>query len=268
MSYKVKVYLPTQNRFAYINELKNKDILAITKYIKADDELGLSIFLNQLLEPTGATNNVDKFFVILQLRALNFGNNITLKGRHVEGRDVLYKKDIFEFLGDYINFCESLKSNFIFKKQNLEIEFTYPANLFFKNFLHLLNESIVDIKVDGLSIFQDKTQTEKFNILYKLKPNILKEIKKFLENINNTSNLFFIKNYDKQASFPDIKISFFNNTIFSIIKSIFKIEITYFYNKFYICLTKLGISYSDYMNLTFIEADILLSIFKSANKSK
>jgi hypothetical protein len=268
MNYKVKVYLPYQKRITYIDELKNKDILTITKYIKANDEFGLSNYLNELLKPVDALTSIDKFFVVLQLRALNLGNTITLKGRHVEGRDVFYKKDIFGFLGEYIKHCETIPEHYTFVKQDLEIIFKHPSNLYYKNFIQLLNDIVVDIKLNNESILVNTTKKEKFNIIFKLKPNILQEIKKFLEGINLSSDLFFIKNESKDVSFPNISISFFNNTLFSIIKSIFKMEISYFYNKFYICLTKLGITYSDYMNLTFIETDILLSIFKSANKSK
>lgn len=268
MSYKVKVYLPTQKKSGYVDELKNSDILTITKYIKANDDYGLSTYLKHIVQKAGAKNIIDMFFVILQLRALNFNNNITLKGKHAEGTEATYKQNIFEFLGEFINYVENIPLEYTFEKDNLKIILTYPKKFYFKNFFSLLINTVQDIKVDDKTIFENLTPKEKFKLIYQLKDEILRDIKTFFDKINCKSELFFIKNDNKDLSFPNIRVSFFNNTVFSIIKSIFKIEISYFYNKLYVCLTKLGITFADFMNLTYIESDILLTIYKSANKLK
>lgn len=267
MEYKIKVYIPSQDRFGYIPELKNKDALAISKYIKANDDYGLTKILNEHLNSVGAKNILDKFFILLQLRALNISNTVTLKAKHITGEDATYTVNIFKFLGMFLEYNKTIQEEYVYEKDNVKIVFSLPANIYFANFYSLLVDSIKNIFVDGEDIIKNKNSKEKLRTILRFKKEFIEEIKTFLSNINKASQLFFVKSTD-EILVPAIKISYFNNTVFSLIKSLFKTEIGYFYNKFYICLTKLGLSYEDYQELSFIETDILLNIYKSANKLK
>ena len=268
MDYKVKVYIPTKKIYGYIDELKNKDILTISKYIKANDDYGLNTFLNSLLSPLKLTNTIDKFCVLLQLRGLNLSGKATLTGKHSNNNKVDYTIDIFSFIGEYLEAIDSfdISSEYIF--ENIKIFFKTPSSLYFKNTYALISDIITDIEIQGTSEYAKKSSKEKIEYLLTLDKNIINGFARHLDKINKSTNLFFVKNDDPEVYLPNIKISFYNNTIFNIIKSLFKVELSYFYQKFYICLTKLGLSYGDYMSLSYVESDILISIFKSANKIK
>lgn len=267
MDYKIRIFIPSLKKFNYITEIKNRETLAISKYIKANDDYGLSVYFENLLKDSQATNIVDKFFVLCQLRALNLSNKITFNGKHISGSDATFKVNLFAFLQNYLNFSENLQKDYEYISGDLKIYFTLPKNIFFKNFFALLADIITKIEYEGDDLLKNKSIAEKFEIITKLNDEILKGLKEHLNSINNQSDLFLLKPADDIAV-PTIKISFFNNTVFSVLKSIFKTEITYFYNKFFICLTKMGLSLEDFLQLSFVETDILLNIYKSANKLK
>jgi hypothetical protein len=268
MQYKVKTYKPSTKEVKYVKELKNKNILDIIKFIQSNDDFGLDSYFNELLDNKNSLNIIDKFFILLQLRALNFNNRVIITGVHKSGREAISKIDIFKFLGEYISYTEKIEKNYQLNLDELQISFEIPKNLYFKNIFALMFDCIIDITVSGESIYKNKKDKEKLEILLSLNKEILEKFKIKLDEINASSTLFFHKNENNEANLPNIKISFFNNTLFNILKSIFKLEISYFYQRLYVFLNKLNFSYESYMELTFVETDILLSIYKSANKIK
>ena len=268
MGYKVKTYVPTLSATEYTREITNFDILNIIKYIKANDDYGLSKYFEQNTIDFQAPSLIDKFFVLIQLRALNFNNRVVFKGNHFSGSDAVSNVDLFKFLGDILSSYAKIQHNYQFAHEGLTITFRLPTKLYFKNIYSLLLDTIVDMSYSGTSIYMNKKDKEKLEILLRLKKDVLDKIKDYLQCVNEDLELYFIKNQDNETNIPTIKISFFNNTLFNILKSIFKLEITYFYQRLYTCLTKLGLDYNSFMNLTHVETDILLSIYKSVNKLK
>lgn len=268
MEYRVKVYIPSKKSYGYINELKNSDIVAIAKFIQANDEYGLSTYFEQIIKGLKLENIVDKFCVLLQLRGLNLNGNAILKGRHISGSEAEYKVNVFEFVSSLVEYYDNIKKSYEIEYNGIKIFFTLPKKLYFKNFYSLLFDIVERVEVSGEEKYSKLSQRDKLKFLIELGKDVATKIFEELTAINNSSDLYFIKIEDKEILLPSIKISFFNNTIFNTLKSLFKIELTYLYNKFYVCLTKIGLSYKDYMNISFIEADILLSIYKAANKLK
>jgi hypothetical protein len=268
MQYKVKTYKPSTKEIKYVHEIKNKNLLDIIKYIQANDDHGLNLYFNEFLGNDNTLNIIDKFFIILQLRALNFNNRVVIAGLHKTGKEALSKIDIFKFLGEYIAFIESYEGEFYIKIDDLEIKFTLPKNLYFKNIYALMLDCIADVKIGEESLYKNKTEKQKLEIIINLKKEIIEKFKEKILEINSTSSLFFHENKNSEANLPNIRISFFNNTLFNVLKSIFKLEISYFYQRLYIFLNKVNFSYDSFMELTFVETDILLSIYKSANKIK
>jgi len=266
MDYKVKIYVPSLKSFEYFNELKNREALAISKYIKSNDEYGLSLYLNEFVKNIKGADILDKFFILLQLRALNISNKVIISGKHTSGSEATFNINLFNFLGRYLEYLQNVPAQFVFTQDNLTIKLQRPRNIYFKNFYSLLIDSIEQIIVNDEDIFKDKSNQERMDIILKLNKKTLTDIKTFINNINESSEFHFCKP-ENDISIPTIKISFFNNTLFSILKSLYKTEISYFYSKFYICLTKLGLSYEDYLRLSFVETDILLNIYKGANKN-
>ena len=267
MDYRIRVFIPSSNKFEYVDELKNRQSLAILKYIKANDDYGLCNYFENILKDTSAQNIEDKFFILCQLRALNIGNSLTVNGKDDTGAKTSIKISLFDFLKNYIEYVQKSKKQYIYQENNLQIVFKLPTTLYFKNFLSLLNDSIERILINNEDIIQGKNNIEKFEIISKFNKETMLKIKDFLNEINQASTLFFLKPTE-QILVPTVKVSFFNNTVFNLLKTIFKTEFNYFYNKFYICLTKLGISYDDYLKLSFVEADILLNTYKAANQLK
>jgi len=268
MGYKLKTYIPTLSATDYTREITNTDILNIIKYIKANDDYGLSKYFEHNTIECATPTLLDKFFILIQLRALNFNNRVVFKGKHVSGSDAAANVDLFKFLGDILNNYSTIPQSYTFKSEKLEINFKLPTKLYFKNIYSLLLDIITDITFDGTSLYKEKSKKEKLEILLRLKRDVLDELKQYLNNINESLDLFFIKNENNDTNIPSIKISFFNNTLFNVLKSIFKLEITYFYQRLYTCMTKLGLDYKSFMELTYVETDILLSIYKSVNKIK
>ena len=267
MDFNIRVYIPSTEKFEYIKELTNKETLAISKFIKANDDYGLSSLFDSLLKDIPTNNIVDKFFILCQLRALNISNKIVLSAKHLSGENATYRINLFSFLGDYLNHIKTLEKEYVYEDEQLKIYFKLPTNIYFKNFYVLLNDIITKVEINGKNILEGKNQKETFDIILKFNSRVISGLKNYLNKLNNNSNLFFVKPTE-EILVPTIKVSFFNNTIFNILKSIFKTEILYFYNKFFVCLTKLGLSYDDYLKLSYVETDILLNIYKSANKLK
>lgn len=268
MGYKVKTYIPTLSSSEYTREITNFDILNIIKYIKANDDYGLSKYFEHNVVDCSVPTLLDKFFVLIQLRALNFNNRVVFKGKHASGSDAVSNVDLFKFLGDILTQYPSIPQTHQYKCENLVINFKLPTKLYFKNIYSLLLDTITDILYNNVSLYENKNEKEKLEILVRLKKDNLVKIKEYLQNLNEKLELFLIKNEDGETNIPTIRVSFYNNTLFNVLKSIFKLEITYFYQRLYTCITKLGLDYSSFMGLTYVETDILLSIYKSVNKLK
>ena len=268
MGYKVKTYIPTLSATEYTREITNFDILNIIKYIKANDDYGLSKYFEHNVVDCYAPTLLDKFFIIIQLRALNFNNRVTFKGKHATGSDAISNVDLFKFLGDILIQHSNIPQTHQYRYKNLIIDFKLPTKLYFKNIYSLLLDTITGISYNNVSLYKNKSEKEKLEILVRLKNDYLVKIKEYLQDLNEKLELFLVKNEDGETNIPTIRISFYNNTLFNILKSIFKLEITYFYQRLYTCITKLGLDYNSYMRLTYVETDILLSIYKSVNKLK
>ena len=138
----------------------------IIKYIQSNDDYGLDSYFNDFLDNDKSLNIIDKFFIFLQLRALNFNNRVTITGTHETGREAVAKIDIFKFLGSYISYIEKIEKNYSLVVDELTINFKIPSSLFFRNLYALMADCVTDITISGESIYKEKKDKEKLEILF------------------------------------------------------------------------------------------------------
>lgn len=258
-TFKIKTYQPSLSSFCYLNEINNKNYLDINKFIGGNDNNGLNLFFNSLLEKKNF-NIIDNFFALLYLRFISVGSEFKVK---IENNTVITV--------NLLNILERLLNNIQqpipeFKYKDLSVKFKLPKQLYHDNFIVFLYEIIDDFTLENhVSNFNELSEFKKINILKNLKKSLLNDLKDHIK--KNTINYKLI-DIDEDIGIKNYTFSFYDNSAFFTIKFLYKNDITSLYNKLYFCVQKLNLTYNDYCNMTPAESDILLVAYKRNNTIK
>lgn len=261
-TFKIKTYFPSLSAYQYIEEFSNKDLLLINKYISSNDDDGLNECFNNLI-PVKNVNSFDKCFALLCLRSVCIGDKInflvTLNNSNTKTTLKVSVKSVVQKL---------LNSNNIlniptFQKDDLIIKFKQPTSLYHNNLSSLLDDIIDDIIVkDKLKTIKSLRTKERLSVIQKINRDTLANIK---EHIGASSSVLNITNIE---NFNNLKICFTNNLAFKLLKLFYNCNITNIYYKIYHASQKINLTYDNFLSLTPAEADILLTIHKTANGIK
>ena len=258
--YKIKTYIPTLSSYCYINEITNKNYIDINKYISANDNEGLSLFFESLLDES-VKNTFDKLFVLIYLRMLAVGNELKLK--YTEGSD--FTASLSVMLDSLLKrLLEKPEANICdYVKDDLIIKFKEPTKLYYKNIIELYIDIIKDISIPN-NIRDYKTLKPEFkrNIIGRLKDEYINDVKIHLN--TNSSQYALTKVEDKDI----FHINIYNSSPIKLLKLIYKNNISSLYLKLYHSIQKVNLTYSDFCSMTPAEVDLLLTIYKSANNIK
>ena len=258
--YKIKTYIPTLSSYCYINEITNKNYIDINKYISANDNEGLSLFFESLLDES-VKNTFDKLFVLIYLRMLAVGNELKLK--YAEGSD--FTASLSVMLDSLLKrLLEKPEANICdYVKDDLIIKFKEPTKLYYKNIIELYIDIIKDISIPN-NIRDYKTLKPEFkrNIIGRLKDEYINDVKVHL---NTNSSQYALTKVEEKDIFH---INIYNSSPIKLLKLIYKSNISSLYLKLYHSIQKVNLTYSDFCSMTPAEVDLLLTIYKSANNIK
>jgi hypothetical protein len=257
--YKLKTYIPTISSFCYAPEIKNRELIDINKFISSNDDKGLSMYLESLIEDCNLKNSFDKVFCLMNIRMVCKGNEVKLQiSKPGEALSTLTVY-IISILGRLL---DNIQGNLPdYENEDLKIKFNLPKKLYHNNFPSFLFDIVEDLTVKGtIENYKELSDTNKKQILLKLRKEIITDIKEYIKNNQIYYNI--IKLDDSSIDFAKKTISFYDNSKFYLLKFLFKSNISSTYNKLFHCCQKLNLTYSDFLNLTSSETDLLLTIYK------
>jgi hypothetical protein len=258
--FKVKTYIPSLSSFKHIEEITNRNLLYMNKFLSSNDEEGFSEYIDFIL-PFKDINSFDKFFILLCLRSTCIGDLLNLKINIKDQPPTTLKLSIKEVIKKIIDF--ELTKIPDFEKGDFSVRFKVPSSLYHKNLLFLLYDIIEDISVkDKLRSIRLMSEKEKMTVIKKINKDILKDIKQHIA--NNTQ----VVDITRMENFNNIKICFTNNLSFKLLKIFFSQNISSFYYKLYHSTQKINLSYESFLDITPAEAELLLTIHKTVNAIK
>jgi len=257
--YKIKTIVPSLSTTVYLNQIKNKNLFDISKFISSNDDTGLAYYLENLVKKIPTDNNFDKTFALLNLRMVCISNELKIKISQ-GSTPINYKFNINNILLNLLNNVNEPITKYV--KEDLELELKHPSKLYYSNFIEFLIDIIVDLKIKKVEIDYKKLSIKnKSKLLTTLKKEIIKEIKDYLKLNQKIYTTLVFENSER-------KISFYDNTFFYFIKFLFNYNLSNLYNKMFLTCSALKLTYSEYKSLTPAETDVLIAIYKKNNNIK
>jgi hypothetical protein len=254
-TFKIRTVIPSLSSYVYLDELTNKNLLEINKFISSNDSSGLDLYLSNLLPQN--INICDKLFLIIFLRYKCLGEEIKLT-KISSTNSIQITVTLSNIIEKLFNFNIKKINSFVFK--DLTVNFTHPRKLYFEKYLDLLEDITESIKINSI-LLTNKTEIKE--ALCKLKPEILTKIVDHVREENN--EVFYIS---ESSTLKDLNVTFYNNSCFNLIKLFLTYNVSNIYLKMFHMSEKLNINYSDFLKLTPLESDILLTIYKSIKNIK
>jgi hypothetical protein len=264
-SFLCKVLIPSTGKYEYFREIDFLTSKTISKYIKNNDIVGFSKCVENIVKSNGVEQKsyhvLDILAVLCQLRSYCYGDTVKLEGRSENGSPVVYKHSINRVLNtsSLIKECDD---QYVYKK-DLELCIGLPHNLLPDDDFDVISRNIRELKAGSdRIIFSDLKNFEKERILQNLDASFSGEIIKFTQKIvklfENT-NLF--EEMDIK-DFKNIKLNPYNESIVQYLVSIFNYDLMSIYELEYILIRRLRFSLSDLKNMTIIEAELHLNLYK------
>jgi hypothetical protein len=253
----LEVKLPS-GKEARISELKNSDYCSILKYCESDDLIGLNNIFNKLFfkNELKALNIIDKFYLLLYIRALFIGS--TLQFTNKDNTPINFSID------NILDNVEQFEADFerIITIQHFVIELGLPNLLYFNDINDIYFSTIKTIKVgNNILKFDLLSVEEKETILDYIPTTVYSHINSYIEDLSVKLKGFILIEGDEEFGLSDVSIDIISNGVMGFIKSIFSTGLLNFYQMMYICANKIRIDGITYMNMTPVDANILLNFY-------
>jgi hypothetical protein len=249
-NFKISFFLPICKKKVYLKEISNYYYIDLLKFIQNDKpgdiEEYFDFLINELTDIcANHLCNIDKFYILLELRALSLGSKIELSQDNINFKINL--ESIIKKISDI-----DLK-NKIFSLDGIEYEISLPYNLYHDN-IDILYSSIS--KIDGNLI----KLTSDTKIVDLIPSNIFKYIKEFILNANNKLSELVILEKREQPKIEEWLANPYNNSLFDFLKLIYADNLMNFYEMQFNLITKMHVSYDHFMSMTYNESKLFINL--------
>jgi hypothetical protein len=261
--------LPNIDHKIRISPITNEIFFNICKFIEENNDEDITVFIDEvlieLIQDTNIFNKltrVDKCIILTKLYEQYIDPNITLYCSHKENSDIrnvnVESASIFKKIQDLsVGYFKTIRYN------NIEIEISAPSKLFCKSYDEIMISMIHRVVYDGeeyyfssFSDFDKDKFLESINIdLFKICTDVIK---------SNDTTLSLIDIPD-DFEYENIYISYFNNSLYSLIKSLFSFDVKYLYENSYVFCKAMGSSYDHFKQITPHEFNQFINIHKYYN---
>jgi len=260
MDYKIKTYIPTLSTFEYFKEIKNKDIISLSKFIASKDNDGAADYLNSLL-CNKIKNSYDKLFSLIFLRNLTVGNTVNIK---FNSKNIKIDKAELKLNIVLSNLLKDKNYKIMdFEFEDIQIKFKESKEIYYSNFNSILLDIVEEVIVkDSITNYKNLNITEQKEIILRLKREIKQKLRRHIQKHSPYFSISTIKEIE------NIKLNLFNNSAFYFLKTIFTTSLSNYYTKLYHISHKLNLTYDNFLSLTPSETDLLLAIYKSQSTIK
>lgn len=264
-SFLCKVLIPSTGKYDYFREIDFLTSKTISKYIKNNDVIGFSKCVENIVNTNAVEPKnyhvLDMLAILCQLRSYCYGDTVKLEGRNENGSPVVYKHNINRILNasSLIKECDD---QYVYKK-NLELCVGLPQNFLPDENFDVISRNIRSLKIANDNIiFSELAQYDKERILQNLDASFSGEIIKFTQKITKLfENTYLFEDMDIK-DFKNIKLNPYNESIIHYLVSIFNYDLMSIYELEYILIRRLRFSLSDLKNMTIIEAELHLNLYK------
>lgn len=259
MKFYFNCYLPCLNKNIKIYEIKNDNVLSLIKFITNDFTDDIIDAFEEILKSSlkdeeiyQDLNIIDKFFILLSLRANCISNEIEFNTGAIKTRVILTI-----LLNDLSKKIKNIDKKIAVIEDEMYIKLGLPKKLYIKDiddaFLSVIDQIILPNEV---ITFQDLSYKEQQEIIEKLPGSFTKQIFNFIEETNN----YFKSIYLFRKKETQISLGLYDNTIFELLKIIFKDNLYDFYEMQYSLTTKVNISYDHFCNQTPNESKLYVTL--------
>lgn len=264
-SFLCKVLIPSTGKYEYFREIDFLTSKTISKYIKNNDVIGFSKCVENIVNTNAVESKsyhvLDMLAILCQLRSYCYGDTVKLEGRNETGNPVVYKHNINRIL-NFSSIIKDCDDQHVYNKK-LELTMGLPHNLLPDENFDVITRNIRSLKISEDHInFPDLTSYDKERVLQSLDASFSGEIIKFTQKIVKIfENTCLFEDMDIK-DFKNIKLNPYNESIVQYLVSIFNYDLMSIYELEYILIRRLRFSLSDLKNMTIIEAELHLNLYK------
>lgn len=272
MDFKFKIYAPTINKYIRFKEFNNEQFLNITKSILNDDDEQLyELFVNLVCDLSGDKDlvdnisRVDMFCILLNLYILCVNSELQIK--HPDGGPVgKMVIELYDILDKVTNY-EIVYSTRIDVSENISIIVSPPHRLYLSDPDAIIFDCVSSIKIlDNwfeLSKLDDK---EKQHVIDELPGEVINSIVKNMYSVNDEYRL----NVVKIGPAPDqtITLTMYNNSMFELLKIIYRSSLENEYFMRYFMAKHLNVSITEFNQIPPAEARAYLKLFQKEQEEQ
>lgn len=269
MTYYTVLELPHRNLSLKVRPITNDIFFDICKFVHYNSDYNISKFLDESLDSLIETENafreltrVDKTILFLILYDQFVDSTITLNCQHKENENIRHVKVDTSILTQKVN---KMSIDFFqtIAVDDIEIQISDPSDLFCATYDDIITSMIYKIISDGEEyIFNEFSRDEKDRFLNSMSSNIFSEIEDILKsNITSIDLIDIGDNFE----FESLSVDYFDNSLYSLIKSLFSFDISSLYENSYVFCKAMGSTYDHFLQLTPSEFNQFINIHKYYN---
>lgn len=256
--FKFKINL-TNGKTVRIPELTNRDLLTLIKYCIFDDCEGINLFVEDKIFKDTELNCIEKFYVLLFLRTIYVGNEITITANaSFTDKVTLSLNSILEKI-ENIDLPAPIKLTL---DENIIITLQLPSKLYYNTIDDMYFDLIKTITINNTDIDFTAVDDNAKNKILDCLPNA------FMGHLMNTFTEFAkcvgdvtIVERDDLFQIDTIKISLLSNQPCAILKQLYSQDLTGFLEFIYQFVNKVGGSFDDALNLNINDCKIMFSFY-------
>lgn len=264
MDFYLNCWVPSLSGFYKIKELKNSQLIPLSKFILNQDHEGTSEYFEHILNENFVDKALkltrfDKWFALCFLRAASMSPTLYLQTINNNNLPCNIEISLFEILSKL--------------SENIQV---IPFDFFFSNLHFTLIPSQALFAADPVTMsiahfkFKEKivSTSNEIKSLLSAFPNLRNYIAQQLVLKDNEIPHFIIQTNNQQLNLNNLQVRLFDNTLFFFLRSIFLPFCKGLYEKHYNLMKYVKINYRDLSNLTPSESDIYLNLYKQDETSK
>jgi hypothetical protein len=268
-TFEIVQYLPVLNKNIKYNELVNKQMEIICKYIANSDDEGLaeyfdSLIYELLIDKTifSLLTNIDKFFILLNLRSICVGNTIKFNSIDTQVSVSILLHSILD------RFAQPLQEFNIKKNIDLgglgNITVGIPRKMYSKDIDHISMNTII-----SCTLFDnDISVTDEIEIVDNLPAHVINDILSFIDEVSLTCEDKIIIAANSNAGIKQVILTPFGNKLFYFIKTIFSEDLFNFYKIYFWCMSKIGITSDGFYMHTPAETQLFIDMYIEDKKEE
>lgn len=267
-----RVYLPSLDRYEYYKELTNKELICIIKFSANDDDIGLSSYLEYIIEKTQTNKTythtrLDKYCVLFTMYAVCIKSNINLTTKCEEtDQDYNVNINIFEILNTISNLEIPQIDKIIDGDCVYRVDF--PNKIYNQKEKISIYDIMKSIELHGDVYNMHKyTDTQKRKLVSTLSGGVVSKIMKTLNMYNTVGGdktyMSYKSPYVEKPVPHEHVVNLLNNEMYYTLRSILSNNLKSFYEMAHGMSNNFNLSHEHYLSITPAETQIYYDLMRN-----